>query len=87
VGDDAATLEEISQHNQRARRDRSIKDHHGGVLAVRKLHRAETIAGSIEPRRFHVEGKETVTREALFKTVKRDGREPLGASHTRTTFP
>ena len=73
MGNDAAATEEISQHNQRARRDGTIENHQGGALTVSKLHSAQTVAGRGQPGRFHVEGKETIPREAPLELIQRGG--------------
>src|SRR5262249_61612823 len=77
VGDDTATAEEIGEYNQRACRDGAIKDHHGGALAVGKLHSAHAVQDRRQPGGLHVEGEETIAREAPLELVQRDSQEPV----------
>src|SRR5262249_47824863 len=49
VGNDATTAEKIGQYNQRARRDGTVEDHHGGALAVGELHGAHAVGGRRRP--------------------------------------
>ena len=86
VDDDATTAEEIGQYNQRARRNRTLEDHHGGALAVGELHGAQTVAGRRQPGRFHVEGEEAIARKSRFEIVQRGGEKPFEGGHTQATF-
>ena len=86
VNDDAATTEEIGQYNQRARRNRTLEDHHGGALTVGDLHGAQTVADRRQPGRFDVEGEESIARKSRFEIVQRGGREPVEGGHTQATF-
>jgi hypothetical protein len=64
-----------------------IEDHHRGAPTVRKLHRTETVAGGVKPRRFHIEGKESIPWKAPFEVIERGGGGPAEVSHTQTDFP
>ena len=75
MGNDAAATEEISQHNQRARRDGAIEDPDSDVLAVEKLHGAHSVAGRRQPDGLDVEGASTA------------GSRPMGAPTPRRTGP
>ena len=86
VGDDATATEEIGQYNQRARRNGAVEDHHGGALAVGKLHGAHAVAGRRQPGRLDVEGEEAIARKSLFEVVERGGHEPVEGWATQATF-
>jgi hypothetical protein len=86
VDNDAAAQEEIGQYNQCARWNGVVKDHHGDALAVGKLHGAHAVGGRRQATGLHVEGKETVTREARFERIQRDGYEPLEGGWTPKNF-
>jgi hypothetical protein len=86
VGNDPTPAEEIGQYNQRARRDWAVEDHHGGALAVGKLHGAHAVAGRRETGSLHVEGEESVARKSLFEAIERGGDEPFEGSHTQANF-
>ena len=86
VDDDATATEEIGQYNQRARRNRTVEDHHGGALTVGELHGAQTVAGRRQPGRFHVEGEESIARKSRFEIVQRGGEKRFEGRHTQATF-
>ena len=87
MGDDAATTEEISQYNQRARRNRTVEDHHGGALAVGELHGAHPVGGRRQPGPLYVEGKETVPRESASRPLERGGGGPIEEVTPKQLFP
>jgi len=86
VGNDTATAEEIGQYNQRARRNRAIKDHCGDTLAVGELHGADAVAGRRQAGGLDVEGEETVARKSVFEAIKRGGKKTVEGSHTQRNF-
>ena len=57
VGDDATATEEIGQHNQSARWDGAVEDHHGGALTVGELHGAQAVARPPTARSFPRRGQ------------------------------
>ena len=87
VDDDATAAEEIGQYNQRARRNRTLEDHHGGALTVGELHGAQTVAGRRQPGRFHVEGEESIARKSRFEIVQRGGESPSRVGTPKRLFP
>ena len=88
VDDDATATEEIGQYNQRARRNGTVEDHHGGALTVGELHGAQTVAGRRQPGRFHVEGEESVARKSRLRDRPAwRGEARRGRAHPSNFFP
>ena len=87
MDDDATAMEEIGQYNQRVRRNRTVKDHHGDALTVSELHGAQAVAGRRQPGGFNVEGEESIARKDLFKDVQRGGQKGVKGRHPQSTFP